>query len=345
MLQPHPPGGLSPKFDPKESEVVTIPFCGKGDLIVGGHYPLPEQQAEPALLASRCEKFFKEEVKEPFFLRVSIIVPHTPVLASLPFYGTTERQKIRVPDGSEDELHSKPLYEQNCLPKYHPFHIFSDEELTRARGTYYDLCFQVDEAIRSIINSLTEHGYGENIVIVFTADYGTLLGEHGLGQKCTFYEPVIRVPLIISFAEWLPRSAIVEDPIQLIDLMPTVLRLCGIELPKKIAGRIHGRDLTPQMLGETGLPDRPVYSELDHSRSQYPVRRPYGSHRAMIRTRRWKLAFSLCDADYGEDGELYDLQRDPYEMRNFYRRPEYKGVVEELKQSILDWQRRTKASQ
>ena len=325
-------------YNPRDYDVVALPNHDVAPeplagLIVGGRHPLPKEEAEPGLLAKRCEEFLANEVEPPFLLRVSTIAPHTPVLAAEPFYGTTDPAAIDLSIGTEAEAKTKPQFESHNLWRLWCFNKLSMGELRQARANYYDLCLQVDDAIGMILDSLRRHGHDKDTIIAFNSDHGTLLGEHGIGQKRNFYDPVIQVGLIISWPDHLPEGEVVTDPVELLDFLPTMLNLSGLEVP----ANVHGRNLVAQMLGQSRVPNRPTFSELDSSGVE--AYGPCTSHRAMVRDRRWKMSYSLYDAGYGEDGSLYDLEEDPKELHNLYSQTDCKPVIHDLKEKIAAWQK------
>ena len=200
----------------------------------------------------------------------------------------------------------------------------------RARANYYDLCLQVDDAVGQILGALQECGLDDNTIVVFNCDHGNLLGEHGLGQKRNFYDPVLQVPFIFSWPGHLPEGRISTDPTQLHDLLPTLMSLAGIDIPPNV----QAQDLAPQLRGKRRVPDRPTFSEVQ-------TYDPCGSHRAVIRHGRWKLGYSLHDAGLGDDGSLYDLHNDPGEMHNLFAHRDCGEIVAELRKQISQWQAMT----
>ena len=329
------PTGLDPKYDPKDYDVITFPNEDHApptlrNVIIGGCHPLPKEEAEPGWVARRCATYLAKEAARPFFLRASFCAPHTPVLASRPFYGTTDPATIDLPLGTTEELKSQPRFEQFGPGRLWCFHKLSRADAMRARANYYDLCMQVDDAVGQILRALQDHELDEQTIVVFNSDHGALLGEHGLGQKRNFYDPVIQVPFIFSWPGMLPEGRTSTDPAQLHDLLPTLMGLVGIDIPT----RVQAQDLAPQLRGERSVPDRATFSEVQ-------TYGPCSSHRAIVRHGQWKLGVSLYDAGYGEDGSLYDLERDPGELRNLYTDPASAPIGAELKERITAWQTAT----
>ncbi len=150
---------------------------------------------------------------------------------------------------------------------------------------------------------LREQGLEKNTIIVISADHGEELLEHGLiGHVSTFKEgrlaeEVIRIPLIFWAPGRLPEGLIVEDMVQAIDVMPTLLDLAGVPIPKGA----QGRSLRPLFEGHS-LPSRPVY--LETSGGGYTANlEQYASRTRALRTERWKLIWQTP----AETTELYDL--------------------------------------
>src|SRR5690606_2764308 len=88
----------------------------------------------------------------------------------------------------------------------------------------------------------------ENTIVVFTSDHGDMLGDHGYFAKRLPYEGSARVPLIVRAPRrfGLAAGTRIEEPVALEDIMPTVLAMCGIEVP----GSVDGTNLYPLMTGE-----------------------------------------------------------------------------------------------
>jgi choline-sulfatase len=159
----------------------------------------------------------------------------------------------------------------------------------------------------------------EKTVVIFSADHGDNLFEHGLEQKHCFYEGPVGVPLIVAVPDGVPRG--VESPqlTSLIDVMPTVAALTGLPVPADA----DGMSLLPAMRGEID-PDRAVFSEF-YEWDAWPGR--------MIRYREWKYILYR-----GHSEVLFNLDRDPHEMENLAGDPVYDGIRSELRRRVLnDW--------
>lgn len=160
-----------------------------------------------------------------------------------------------------------------------------------------------DDILGRVLDALEERGRLRDAIVVVTADHGEEFFEHGFkGHQRTLYDEVVRVPLVVSWPGRLPGGATVEDPVRLIDVMPTVLALAGLPAP----ARVQGRDVAPLWRGEP-LAEEPALTELLVA----------GRSLRALRTARYKWF-----ADWTEQpAHGYDLERDP-EERHPVRAPE-----------------------
>jgi arylsulfatase A-like enzyme len=146
-------------------------------------------------------------------------------------------------------------------------------------------------------------------LIVFTADHGEGMGDHGEAMHNRFvYDATMRVPLVIALDGTVTANRRVNDLVGHVDLLPTVLELLGVGAPDGLTGR----SLTPLLAGRA-LPARPLYVE-----TLVPaLERPLG-----IEVRGWiEPPYKLIrtETPAGERVELYDLVADPAEMEDLSR--------------------------
>ena len=187
----------------------------------------------------------------------------------------------------------------------------------------YMACVQsLDENVGRVLGYLEETGLDKNTVVIYTSDQGFFLGEHGWYDKRFFYEESIRMPLMIRYPgiEQGNRNA---NMVLNIDFPLTILDMAGVPIPPDM----QGESLLPLILNQQGIEWRKaMYYHFYESRddSPLPVRKHYG-----IRTERYKL---ICFYDEtGEQWELFDLKKDPYEMHNLIREKECQSLISQLK--------------
>jgi N-acetylglucosamine-6-sulfatase len=180
----------------------------------------------------------------------------------------------------------------------------------------------IDEGVGQLLKALEETKQLDNTFIVFTSDNGYFWGEHGLGDKRWAYEESIRAPLLMRYPK-LMKSGTSRDQLVLnIDIAPTFLELAEAALLKAV----QGRSLLP-LLRDERVPWRTsILTEYFHEKTAPRV----PTWRA-VRTDRWKY---IQYADLDDMDELYDLQSDPYELKNLINEGRIQTKLAELKSEL-----------
>lgn len=227
--------------------------------------------------------------EEPWFLCVSFVGPHDPWDAPASVLARYAQRTYDPPP--PDAMTGKPDYVRQR--QWRQSGQMTADALMEVKRHYAANITVIDEEIGQIVSLLKTRGALDNTVIVFTADHGEMLGDHGLFQKSIMYEGALRVPLFITLSgqqEGRTSSALAE----LVDLFPTFLELAGIEYER---GVLDGRSLCPQLEGVEKSHKPLQFSHLERSR--------------MVFDGRYKL---IDHANVGQ--ELYDLAQDPLELEN-----------------------------
>lgn len=302
---------------------------------IGGILPIKPEDTVTWRIGDKALGVLEELAgkKEPFFLRVSFHAPH--VACYVPKEYFIDPAKIDLPLPTEEELKSKPRFERGPLHVYgHADHL-DREGIDLARGTYYGMVSLVDVQVGRIIDALRKSGRLDNTVIAFNSDQGFQLGEHGLWKKRVFYDQNVKVPFFLRYPPALPRGKTIDELVEMVDFLPTLMELSNLPVPKSI----RGRSLVPLARGKVNKWREAVFSEIDHSQSMYEELRRNTGRRVMVRTREWKLVFFMDDRVKDKDGALYDLKNDPWEQRNLYGDPKYNDRIKELEALAEKWDR------
>ncbi len=181
----------------------------------------------------------------------------------------------------------------------------------------------VDENIGRLLDYLDEAGLAENTIIVYTSDQGFYLGEHGWFDKRFMYEESFRTPLIIKWPGVTQPGSRANELVQNLDFAQTFLEIAGVESPNDM----QGMSVVPVLKGNAGDEWRnALYYHYYEYPSVHMVKRHYG-----IRTQKFKLIHFYYNID---EWELYDLEKDPDEMKNVYDDPEYSDIVVELREQL-----------
>jgi arylsulfatase A-like enzyme len=181
----------------------------------------------------------------------------------------------------------------------------------------------VDENVGRVLDYLDKAGLAENTIVVYTSDQGFYLGDHGWFDKRFMYEESLRMPLLVRYPKVVNPGLVNSEIVVNLDFGPTFVDLAGVAIPDDM----QGRSLRPLLQGKTASDWR---SAMYYHYYEYPavhsVKRHYG-----VRTRRYKLIRFYNDID---QWELYDLEKDPHEMKNVAEDSAYADTVKELKAEL-----------
>ena len=123
-------------------------------------------------------------------------------------------------------------------------HFTGEWQVRLARAAYYGLCAYVDDLVGRLLGALERTGQDRDTRIVFTADHGEMLGNHGAWTKMLMYEDSVSVPMLLAGPD-LPRGEVNPTPVTLLDVPAMLLRDHGCEPPpgggRRVAGRIVPR--------------------------------------------------------------------------------------------------------
>lgn len=292
--------------------------------------------------------WLEEHRDEPFFAFLHYLDPHSPYEPDppydrlwhdgIPWEEHEQRRKAVVPF-IQDPLRRQAGYATPA--EFRTAKIDPVSFMRRELAAYDGSIRQVDTELKRLLERFSELGLDRRTLIVLTSDHGEEFHEHGsMFHGQSLYDELARVPLVVRYPEAVPAGIRVEEPVALLDVMPTLLELSGLELP---AG-MQGRSVLPllQEKGKTGARPRPIFIDrppATHFASPHP--KELGAY-AVIHEG-WKLVWNF-ERPEGFDRpefELYDFRRDPGDRRNVAaRHPE---VVGELSKLLRSWEKDAKA--
>ena len=250
----------------------------------------------------------KRDPSCPFFLTVSFLAPHPPLVPPAPYmerYLRTDLPEPVIGDWAAPPENGGLGMGQDAGRVQ-----LEGEALRSTRAAYYGLINHVDDQINRLLNPVTgvDALTGGNTIVIFTSDHGEMLGDHHLWRKSVPYESSARIPLLIRPPKHLgvAPGTIVDQAVCLEDIMPTVLSMAGIDPP----GTVDGADLAPLMHGGPGDP-RP-YLHIEHA----PL------HHTLTDGQE-KFIWFVAD---GRE-QFFDLRKDPTECRDLIAEPNLAGRV------------------
>jgi arylsulfatase A-like enzyme len=182
----------------------------------------------------------------------------------------------------------------------------------------------VDESVGRLLKFLDDEGLAGDTIVVYSADQGFYLGEHGWFDKRWIFEESLRAPLLVRWPGVVSPGSVNARLVSNLDFAETFLEAAGLAAP----AAMQGRSLVPLLKGQAPPDWR---TSFYYHYYEYPVPHHVRPHYGVV-TDRYKLVhFYTPDVD---DWELFDLQQDPRELRSVYDQPAYAQVVADLKREI-----------
>jgi arylsulfatase A-like enzyme len=221
------------------------------------------------------------------------------------------------------------------------------DDLRRLMGVYYGMIRFIDDGVGEIMAALAALGLAEKTIVVFCSDHGDFMGEHAMQCKGgVFYDCLTRVPLILAWPGMLPAAQVDESMVNLIDVVPTLLQLQGLPIPRAM----HGRPLptvTPAAPRDAAFSEYGAGGPPFRMQDLEKMPRPFGrktliaslrareaeGRRKMVRTQQWKYVHDPM----GDRDELYDLRADPWELTNAATDEGNTAVLAEMRLRLADW--------
>ncbi|MEU1227983.1 sulfatase-like hydrolase/transferase [Streptomyces sp. NPDC005828] len=331
----------------------TLPTTG-----YGGDYPdgvwsrlfyrgrVPDDgRVDPDEAAVRtAEEWLAHPPEGPWVLFVALVAPHCPFQVEEPWFSRFDRAAVPIPAAPGDPS-GEPGYMRAVRDRYGIGEV-TPEQWREVVATYYGMVARLDDQLGRITRAVEAAGAAEDTVTLFFADHGEYLGDYGLIEKwpSAMHDCVTRDPLVISGGGF-TGGQVSDAMVEMIDVLPTVLELAGIEAPH----RHFGRSLTP-LLRDPDAPHRTyafteggftVEEEPQMERPGFPYdrkgalqhERPELVGKAVaVRDREWTYVWRLY-----EQPELYDRTKDPHERTNLAGAPAYADTERRLRDAVLRW--------
>ncbi len=272
----------------------------------------PEHETDKAL--TFLEQHGSADEEQPFALFVSWNPPHSPF--------------DQVPENYKQMYADVELIERPNVMANDPLMVHTGEEVAGGKEqleeytrNYFAAISGLDEQFGRLLDRLKSLGLYENTIVVLTSDHGELLGSHGLMAKHSWHEESVGVPFMLR----LPQSVkprVTDMPLNTVDIMPTLLGLCGLAIPEAV----QGEDLSRVLVGDTEIKnDRSVYlsafpgrmEAVEAFRSAGLDNRHFGWR--AVRSKRYMYVVHRGYSPKEQRQKLlYDLEKDPYQLNPIY---------------------------
>ena len=287
--------------------------------------PKPDQYHTDGLLAADAEWVLERCAKRkdrPFFLAVGFYRPHTPYVSPKPYFDQYPEKAMPVVQGVKEDQADLPAPALGSYKKEQE--KLTDDLRRQCVQAYYASITFMDAQVGHVLDALDRLGLADNTIVVFTSDHGYHLGEHGLWQKMSVFEESARVPLIIAAPGQARQGTVVQTPVGLIDLYPTLTELCNVKAPKTL----QGQSLVPMLKDPETRGRGWTLSQVTRNR---PVRQGGRFFGYSLRTPRWRYT----EWDSGKEGrELYDHSTDPRELTNLAQNPAHADTMAAISEQL-----------
>lgn len=278
--------------------------------------------------SDRAIRYLEQHAGSDFLLVLSYDEPHHPYVCPRPFSEMYRDYRFPKRPNVWDTLADKPAHHRAWAGAA----VDSDRTAFEiVHPDYFGCNSFVDDEIGRVLAAVDR--YAPDALVIYTSDHGDLLGSHCLTSKGpAMYEEVVNMPFIVRWPGHAPAGVVSQALVSHIDVTPTILDALGIPPSKAL----HGRSLAATLCD----PGRPAAEAVFMEFGRYEVDHDgFGGFQPVraCRTERYKLVINLLTTD-----ELYDLQADPYEMRNLIADLGYAAVRDQLHDRLLDWMNETR---
>jgi iduronate 2-sulfatase len=281
-----------------------LPLSKNGDLgiAIAGHASDGDDKAiTDYLVAEAAICMMDEHRDEPWFIGAGFFRPHVPFIVPSKYFDLYQVDDIQVPPFDPSELKTAPRIAYDTMDGNYGMTPQQHREAVRA---YYAAISFVDAQVGRLVDALERLDLAKDTTIVFWADHGFMVGEHGQWEKTKLFEASARVPFIMAGAGVTGGVRVCQRTTEHLNIYPTLAEMCELQ---GVPGNLQGRSLVPLLQNPDAPWDRP-------SLTQVPRRTASGATMGYsVRTERYRYTMWADGAD-GE--ELYDYEEDPRELNN-----------------------------
>lgn len=264
---------------------------------------LPDHQTDTVI------KFIKENKDEPFVLFLSWLPPHPPYIPPKRYADKYDPKKLALRPNVQD---------------------VEGHDFRHDISISYAMITGLDDNVGKLMRELDDLGIAEDTIFCFSSDHGDMLGSQGRMNKNLPWEESANIPFIMRYPRKLKAGQKSDMLLSTVDVMPTLLGLCGAPIPKGV----QGQDLSSQILGKGGKEPESQFL-LDVIPGPTGLKTGVDTWRA-VRTKQYTYAVNP-----GKGWLLYDRKKDPYEQTNLLDKPEAKEVQAKMDAMLQAWMKKT----
>jgi arylsulfatase A-like enzyme len=283
------------------------------------------KQYEPDSQTDMAIEYMREAGKksEPFAMFLSWGPPHDPWdLKNVREDYLDLYRNIKLPTAPNYSATPDPYADSWARPQPNYGNVVDEY-----KRVYYAQAANIDYNVGRLMAALEREGLADNTIVVFTSDHGEMFGAHGRRAKYIFYEEAARVPFLVRWPKHIPAKLVSEALLGTPDIMPTLLSLMDLPVPKTV----EGTDLSRHALGKGG-----AQPEAAHLQGM-------GTTAAWTDGTEWRALrdHEYTYAIYRRDRRelLFDNRKDPYQLRNLADEPSSAATLRHLRELSKQWRK------
>ncbi|MDL2229924.1 sulfatase-like hydrolase/transferase [Treponema sp. OttesenSCG-928-L16] len=308
-------------FSPNGKYESKIPFTpdftanGKHVMVTGERIVTGVHSTE--LFTKSAINFIENyDSEDPFFIYLSYLAPHDPRTMPEEFRTMYDPKKIELPPNFQPVPMVNTGWSRGRDESLEPYPRDPDK-IRQHIADYYAMISHIDHWFGKLVASLEKSGQLDNTIIIYCADNGLAVGQHGLMGKQSVYEHSIRVPLIMS-GPGISSGKLNDKYVYLLDIYPTLCELCGLNTPSSVEGISFAKLLSD-----------------DSAKIRENLFFAFQGRARGVKNSRFKLI------EYRTDDlkmtQLFDLKTDPWEQYNFFDIDGYEEITRELRALLREY--------
>ena len=309
----HPPHRT---IDERRGSNSHVAECGPGEHAHTGY----DQRVTELALDFLHQKATTSD-NQPFLMYCGFMHPHFPLIAPAEFFSWYDPEKLKLPPSWNQALQNQHPIIQHLRWAWRNDVPPSEATVRRATAAYYALVSSLDTQIGRLLAAIDASPLRKNTVVIYTSDHGEMAGHHGIWQKQCFYQPSVKVPLMLRLPSNNCQSEVgkITQNVSLVDILPTLLDIGGLEKPSDLPGH----SLLEIARHQPNQTNRAVFSEYHHMGML--------SAGFMLKRGHTKLCHYV-----GHQPQLFDLTNDPAEDDNLATKPEMADTLDNMEKALRD---------
>lgn len=315
----------------QDGRTPILPLSKNGDLgvaIAGHASDGSDEMMTDFMVSESAIAMIEEHRNDPWFIGSGFFRPHVPFVVPSKYFDLYNMDDLQLPRLDPNELSVAPALAYNSL---NPNYGMTEQQHREAMRAHFAAISFVDAQVGRLIDAVHRLGLMENTTIVFWADHGFMVGEHGQWEKTMLFEDSVHVPLFISGAGVTAKGKACKRTVEHLNIYPTLAELCEL---KGVPESLQGSSMVPLLSNPENAWDHPAISQVGRRLAPGPIM-GYS-----LRTERYRYTM------WGEEGvegeELYDYDLDQREVINLAKSSDAATLKSNLRTQLQEISRARK---